>query len=79
MLAEQSLQGLHIDEASLPGLWCGEDRIETDLLASAKESKHSYAYLLATFDSKSCCGHPHQAPVQQLPKAGHLTLSSASY
>ena len=44
--AEQSLSGLHIDEALL---LCDGDQIAMDLLASAK---HSYAYLSATYGSK---------------------------
>ena len=39
MLAEQSLLGLHIREASLPGLWCGEYQIDCSLMFSKKKKK----------------------------------------
>ena len=37
MLAEQSLLDLHIHEASLPGLWCGEYQIDCSLHVQKKD------------------------------------------
>ena len=50
--SEQSLPGLHIDEAFVLVLLCDGDQIAIDLLASAKWNKHSFAYLSATYGSK---------------------------